>query len=43
MLVPGTSITSTRGFIPIEDIKIGDEVLIHIGQFKKVLNIHQLV
>lgn len=36
--LPGTNITTTRGFIPIEDVKIGDEVLTTSGVFKNVIN-----
>lgn len=35
--VKGTLITTHRGLIPIEDIKMGDMVLTHKNRFKKVL------
>lgn len=37
--VPGTLINTKRGFIPIEEIKIGEEVLSDDGEYKKVVNI----
>ena len=37
--VAGTFITTRRGNIPIEDVKVGDVVLTHKGNWKKVLRI----
>lgn len=37
--LPGTIITTKDGFIPIEDIEVGDFVLTHTGKFKRVDNI----
>ena len=37
----GTMIKTLRGTIPIEDVKINDEVLTHTGHWKKVLNTTQ--
>ena len=34
--VKGTMITTSNGLIPIEDVKVGDEVLTHTGSYKKV-------
>lgn len=36
--LPGAKITTKKGCTPIEEIKIGDEVLTHTGTFKKVTN-----
>lgn len=36
---PDTLINTKRGFIPIKDIEIGEEVLSDDGSFKKVLNV----
>jgi hypothetical protein len=36
-LLPGTSISTRRGLIPIEDIRVGDEVLTHLGRYRRVL------
>lgn len=38
---PGTLINTKEGFRPIEEIKIGDEVLSSDGEFHKVLNTFQ--
>lgn len=35
--VKGTLITTHRGLVPIEEIKVGDKVLTHKNRFKKVL------
>jgi len=35
-LVKGTKILTSKGEIPIEDVKVGDRVLTHTGQFKYV-------
>lgn len=37
--LPKTMITTKEGFIAIEDVEIGDEVLTHTGNFKKVTQI----
>lgn len=39
--VPGTLINTQNGFMPIENIKIGDMVLGFDGEFHKVLNTHK--
>jgi hypothetical protein len=36
-LLPGTLISTRRGLIPIEDIRVGDEVLTHLGRYRRVL------
>lgn len=36
--IDGTEITTLGGYKKIEDIEIGDEVLTHTGNYKKVLN-----
>lgn len=38
-LCPGTKIYTKRGILPIEEIKIGDEVLTHAGNWKSVDNV----
>lgn len=35
----GTLVLSKDGYVPIENIKVGDYVLTHKGRFKKVLNV----
>jgi len=35
-LAPECRVRSTRGFIPIKDIQVGDKVLTHKGRYKKV-------
>ena len=37
--VPGMLVTTKKGTIPIEDIKIGDQVLTRIGDFQTVTNV----
>lgn len=37
--VAGTLILTTRGLVPIEDIKVGDKVLTHKGRWKKVTHV----
>lgn len=34
----GTKVLTATGYVPIEDIKIGDLVLTHMGRFRKVLD-----
>jgi Transposase IS116/IS110/IS902 family len=36
-VVPGSYVTTRRGHLPIEEIVIGDEVLTHLGRWRKVL------
>jgi DNA polymerase-3 subunit alpha len=36
-LLPGQEIVTRHGVTPVEDIKVGDEVLTHRGRFRKVL------
>jgi len=36
-----TTVNTLRGPIPIKDIKIGDKVITHLGNAKKVLQIHK--
>lgn len=38
----GTLIATNRGWIPIEDIKVGDLVVTHTGELKKVLEVHHM-
>lgn len=38
-LCPGTKIYTKRGIVPIEDVRIGDEVITHKGRWKKVFNV----
>src|SRR5665213_193208 len=35
-LVPGTLIFTRRGVVPVEDVKVGDEVLTHKGRWRAV-------
>ncbi|MCP3980837.1 MAG: hypothetical protein GY716_16165 [bacterium] len=35
-LLSGSLITTRRGLIPIEDVKVGDEVLTHAGRWRRV-------
>src|SRR5574340_502960 len=35
-LVAGTMVLTTRGYIPIEQVMVGDEVLTHVGRWRKV-------
>jgi len=37
--LPGTTITTKDGFLPIEDVEVGDEVLTHTGKFRRVLSL----
>jgi hypothetical protein len=37
--VQGTLINTKRGFIPIEEIEVGEEVLSDNGEYKKVINV----
>ena len=39
-ILRGQMIHTRRGFLPIEQVVIGDEVFTHKGNWKKVLNIH---
>ena len=36
--VKGTLVNTKRGYVPIEEVKIGDEVLTHEGRYKRVYN-----
>jgi intein/homing endonuclease len=38
-LKPGTLIKTKNGYVPIEEIKVGDMVLTHLGNYKPVTNI----
>lgn len=38
-LAPGQVVTTRRGLIPIEEIGLGDEVLTHLGRFKRIAQI----
>jgi len=38
-LVGGTLITTKKGLTPIEDVKVGDEVLTHLNRWKKVYTV----
>ena len=40
-LPPESKVVSKSGFIPIKDVKIGDEVLTHKGRFKKVTELFE--
>lgn len=39
LVSPNTKIYTSKGYIKIKDIRVGDLVLTHLGRFQKVLNI----
>jgi len=40
-LLAGTLVTTDKGLVPIEQIKLGDHVLTHKGKFKTVIQLHK--
>lgn len=38
---PGTLIQTSRGIISIEDVSLGEKVLTHTGNFRRVTNLHK--
>lgn len=35
-LLPGTGIVTKRGVVPVEDVQVGDQVVTHLGRWRKV-------
>ncbi len=40
-LVPGELVTTRRGDVPVEDVRIGDEVYTHKGNWRRVVRLYQ--
>lgn len=40
-VLKGTLVTTNKGLVPIEDIKVGDLVLTHKGRFRPVIQLHR--
>lgn len=38
---PGSAILTRRGILPIEEVRVGDEVLTHLGRWRRVTETHR--